>query len=267
MKQVLVIIKLGGSVITNKAETKPSPRISVINSLVQQIAKLYKSSQHAIILVHGAGSFGHPLAKKYELHKGMKTTEQKVGFGLTTQSMLALNALLMESILRRGVPAVSIPPHTLAMQSEGKLKNFNWQIIGEYLVSNQVPVLFGDGVLDDKWGCSILSGDTIASYLAQRLKAKKVIFLSDVDGIFDIDPKKNRSAKLISEITNRNLREVLKGIEQNNPHDVSGEMRGKILAIKKHLTGVEVNIANGLKSGILTGIMQNKKVGTRLLFA
>lgn len=261
----MLIIKLGGSVITQKESATPKARLKTINRLAKEIAQLWHQD-HKIILVHGAGSFGHPLAKKYELHKGMKTIEQKVGFGLTTQSMLALNALLMDILLRRGVPAVSIPPHTLVMQSEGKLKTLNYEILELYLGQDQVPVLFGDGVLDDKWGCSILSGDTVVPYLAQRLKAQKVIFLSDVDGIFDMDPKKNPSAKLIPEITTQNLEQILQGVTSGDRTDVTGEMQGKILAIKEHLSGIEVIVTNGLKRGSLVKAAQGEKIGTKLLF-
>ena len=64
----LVVLKLGGGLITEKSELctlKPD----VINKLAKLISKL-TGSGYRIILVHGAGSFGHLKAKKWHLHEG-----------------------------------------------------------------------------------------------------------------------------------------------------------------------------------------------------
>jgi isopentenyl phosphate kinase len=61
----MFIIKIGGSVITNKA-IQDSFKKDVLDNLAQQI----KKSKKDIIIVHGAGSFGHILAKKYNLNQG-----------------------------------------------------------------------------------------------------------------------------------------------------------------------------------------------------
>ena len=55
-----------------------------------------------------------------------------------------------------------------------------------------MPVLYGDVVLDveDKIKMAVLSGDQIVKYLAENLKPKKVVLGSDVDGIYNKDPKK-----------------------------------------------------------------------------
>lgn len=266
VRQGVVVIKLGGSVVTDKEASRSAPRTNVIRSLAGQIKSVYKSSKWKIILVHGAGSFGHPLAKKYNLQHGMRTPKQKVGFCLTDQKMLRLNSIIMSNLLKCSIPAVSLPPRAFVCQSGGKLKILNHELIRFYLEHDQVPVLFGDVVLDDKWGCFILSGDIIVSYLARKLKASKVVFLSDVDGIYEKDPKVDRKASKIDLINGDNLEKVLDGIAQKNPTDVTGEMRGKILAIKKNLKRVEVIITSGLLDGNLTSALRNQRIGTRLFF-
>lgn len=264
MIKPLIIIKLGGSVITDKNKTVPTLRTAAIKELSKEIRDLYKSGFYQIILVHGAGSFGHPLAKKYSLHLGMETEKQKYGFCLTDQKMLELNSSIMNYLLQFHVPAVSLSPRSFIQQSAGKLKDFNYQLIQSYLKQSHMPVLFGDVVLDDKWGCSIISGDTIIPYLAQKLKASQVIFLSDVDGIFDSDPKKNPKAKLISEVNNTNFKQVFKGLSLSGRDDVTGEMQGKIMNIKENLSGIGVSIVNGLKTGTLLKALNQQQVGTRI---
>lgn len=220
-------------------------------------------------MVHGSGSFGHPIVKKFNLHKGMQSLKQKLAYGKTIRNMLDLNGVIISSFLSASVPVVSLPPRGFVTQSGGRFKGFDCEIVVESLEQGLVPVLFGDAVLDDEWGCSILSGDTIVSYLAQKLKARSVIFLSDVEGIFDSDPRVNKTARLIPDITNDNLDQVLKVLKPENrleSNNVTGEMYGKIMAIKANLRGTEVLLANGFKPNILSQIIDSKRVGSRVYF-
>ena len=73
------IVKLGGSVITDKNQPFSIRKI-IISNLLTQI----KNSEKKIIIVHGGGSFGHPLAKEYQIHKGFnpEIDDQILGFGV-----------------------------------------------------------------------------------------------------------------------------------------------------------------------------------------
>jgi isopentenyl phosphate kinase len=64
----LTIIKIGGSVATFKEKIKPIFREKIVSQLAKEFSD-YRDShkKESFILVHGAGSFGHPLAKKYDL--------------------------------------------------------------------------------------------------------------------------------------------------------------------------------------------------------
>lgn len=261
----LVIIKLGGSVVTYKDSPTPKARLDTIKRLAKEITQIYQQNKYQLILVHGAGSFGHPIAKEYKLHRGMKTKQQKLAFSLMDQQMIELNSAVTQALLENNVPAISLPPRSFVQQSAGKFTGFDSQIIRNYLDQNQIPVLFGDGVLDSKWGCSIVSGDTLVSYLAKKLHAHQVIFLSDVDGIYTADPKRDPKAKLIPLITNKNLKEVLAGLTLSGRDDVTGEMMGKILELQRHLE-VEVLITNGLNDGSLLKAVGQYPIGTKLRF-
>ncbi|MBI2196015.1 isopentenyl phosphate kinase family protein [Candidatus Daviesbacteria bacterium] len=261
----LLIIKLGGSVITYKDSPTPKARLDTIKRLAKEIAQIYQQNKYQLILVHGAGSFGHPIAKKYNLHQGMKTKQQELAFSLMDQQMIELNSIIIQALLKNNLPAISLPPRSFVQQSAGKFAGFDSQIIKNCLDQNQIPVLFGDGVLDDKWGCSIISGDTIVSYLAQKLHTHQVIFLSDVDGIYTSDPKTDQTAKLIPEISNKNFNKVIKGLTPTKRHDVTGEMQGKIISLQRGLKDVPVAIVNGLKAKTLQQVLMQASTGTKLL--
>lgn len=264
MKKLLVI-KLGGSVVTYKDSLTPKARLDTIKRLAKEIAQIYRQNKYQLILVHGAGSFGHPIAKKYKLYQGMKTKQQKLAFSLMDQQVIELNSIIMVALLTYGVPVISLPPRSFVKQSAGKFEGFDYQIIKNYLDQNQTPLLFGDGVLDNKWGCSILSGDTIISYLAKKLKAERVIFLSDVDGIYTADPKANPAAKLIPEINDRNFNKIIKGLTSTKRQDVTGEMRGKFISLRRSLKGLPVMIVNGLKAQTLQQALIQASIGTKIL--
>ncbi|TSC64652.1 MAG: Amino acid kinase [Microgenomates group bacterium Gr01-1014_93] len=263
-KKELLVIKLGGSVITYKDSQIPKPRFNVIRRIAKEILALQKLG-YKIILIHGGGSFGHNLAKKYELIKGLRSKQSMTGFSRLLQSMNKLNLIITEVFRKLNLPIVSLPPHSFITQESGKLKFFDTRVIKQIINLGFIPVLYGDGVLDKNLGCSIISGDTIATYLGKKLKTKKVIFLSDVDGIFDNNPN-NPNAKLIPEINNGNFDGVFMGIKSTGRNDVTGEMAGKLFAIKTQLKKTKVKIINGNKKGNLEKAVNDQKTGTTLFF-
>ena len=259
----LIIVKLGGSVVTFKDSPVPKARISAINRLSKEIFGVYKQG-FKIILVHGAGSFGHPLAKKYNLTQGLKDETSCIGFTETALAMLQLNQIIIKSLQKIGLPAVSLPPHTFITQTNNRLDNFDTSIINNFVKKGFVPVLYGDPVIDKKIGCSILSGDVIIPYLAKKLKAEKIIFLTDVDGIFTDDPRKNPQAKLLKRIGNKNLQKVLAFLKSSGRDDVTGEMNGKILSLMNAGLRCPATVTNGLKPNNLIAAVLGKQVGTKL---
>jgi len=78
----LIIIKIGGSVITKKESNKP--KISAGN--INRIANLLKNFRQPYVLVHGVGSFGHPLVKKTGIDKSVISKEQILAFAKTQKT-------------------------------------------------------------------------------------------------------------------------------------------------------------------------------------
>jgi len=88
----IILLKLGGSLLTDK--NKPfSIREDVVRSVIQQIIDANKK----IILIHGGGSFGHPLAKKYNISTGIDSSisNQILGLTETHQSMNKFNSRII----------------------------------------------------------------------------------------------------------------------------------------------------------------------------
>lgn len=268
MKKKLVIIKLGGSIITNKDINVATPNLKIINSLVLQIKRIHFTEEYNIVLVHGAGSYGHPIVKKYNLQNGLYTDSQKLAFAKAEILLAELTQIITDKLTASKCPAVSIAPHSFLIQKAKKLVDIRTDIVCGFLERSMIPVLFGDIVLDNKIGCSIISGDVIVSSLAKKLKPDKVIFLSDVDGVYEENPKLNKYTKQIQQINEKNVISVIKRLSIFNTNDVTGEMAGKIQAIKSDLKRIHVVITSGLiPNRLMDTVLKRKLVGTELFFA
>ena len=125
------------------------------------------------------------------------------------------------------IPTVSMQPSSFIQTRNKRIIHADMDLITKYLELGFVPVLYGDVVLDmdPKIKMAVLSGDQIIKYLAENLKPEKVILGSDVDGIFNKDPKKNPDASLIKVVTSHHDLESNRGTQTV---DVTGGMGGKL---------------------------------------
>ncbi|MCX8175053.1 MAG: isopentenyl phosphate kinase [Candidatus Micrarchaeota archaeon] len=241
------ILKLGGSAITIKSGWMRANKIAIAR-LAQAVARAWKKGARNLIIVHGAGSFGHPLVLKWGLDGGVRTPRQKVACFRTHLACCSLSALLTGALVENGVPAVSIPPMDIIRSKNRRIASFNTKPVFAALGSGRVPVLFGDMVPDSKLGYSVCSGDQIAAYLGK--KASRVILASNVDGVM-------AKGRLVPLITRRNYAKISRHLSGSSSPDVTGGMAGKIkemLSIRK-----PVFIANASKPSRITALLLGKK--------
>jgi len=237
----MFIIKLGGSVITEKSKQECFQQ-NVMDNLAEEINKADKE----VILVHGAGSFGHILAKQYELNDGYKNYSQIKGFSITHAMVQKLNSLVLDSLHNHGVPAVSIAPHSTLRLNNHNLDKMNYKIFEDYLDKHFTPVTFGDVALDKKLGFSICSGDLLVKALAKYFKPEKVIFVLDEDGLYTSNPKTNENAEFIASIAPKKLRRLTTSLDDHA--DVTQGMKGKINTISELVkSGIDTVLLNGNK--------------------
>jgi isopentenyl phosphate kinase len=249
----LIVVKLGGSAITDKRRPCKARR-PVIERLARELAPFAGE----LLLVHGAGSFGHIGAAEYKLRDGLKGRKSVLGAAIVQREVRELNQIVLKALTDAGVPAVSMPPGALVRFSSGSLSEYDIRPFRDALAKGMVPVTFGDVVQDVDQGVAICSGDVLVKLLASEFKAKAAVFASDVDGVFDADPKKNKSAKLIEEIDP--LRPFAFKTGKTKVKDVTGAMAGKIeSALDVAALGADVYIVNGLAPGRLGALLAGKK--------
>lgn len=267
-----LLIKIGGSCISDKslllkALSLNSPDINetlklnfkVIDQIADDIGTVYKTMKKIIILT-GVGTPGHYTVLKYKLHKGNnKTFEQHMGL---LEAQVAVNRLrqeLLESFLKHNLPAVQFYASSMYESDKMRIVKGFTDNMEKFLSLGMVPVISGDMVPDISMGYSVLSGDQILADLAKKFNPKKIIYGSDVDGVFDSDPKSHPESKLIPELTKTKLEEIIAVISGS---DASGQMKGKLLEIKNLMDAgfKEIILLNLTEKGRLQKVLNLESV-------
>jgi len=192
-----VVVKLGGGLITDKSRlcTVLPDRLT---GLANAIAAIQEAGKQ-VVLVHGAGSFGHLRAREWNLVGGrqsgplnIETTDgcssQDEAVELVRSEMDTLNGYVTAALAEAGVGCSIHPPRDWV---EGTGPSFTGNV--QLLASDDenVQVTYGDVVAvqgDREFG--ILSGDDLAFRLATELPdVEALVFaLGDVEGLMDVTP-------------------------------------------------------------------------------
>ena len=256
----MYILKLGGSVITDKTK-----ECSFRKQVMDNLAKKIKKANKQIILIHGAGSFGHIQAKKYRLNEGYRREGQLHGFSVTHEMVQRLNSMVLKSLQDNAIPAVSISPHSVVKLDDHKLASMNYNVFDEYLKKKFTPVTFGDVVLDKKLSFSICSGDLLAMALTNHFKPEKVVFVIDEDGLYTSNPKINKNAKLIESTTFDELKKFRTFADTHA--DVTGGMGGKIETIRTiSKLGIDTVLLNGNKPDRLYKVLVGEDTKSTIVY-
>jgi isopentenyl-diphosphate delta-isomerase len=258
MEHNIIIIKFGGSIITDKSRPF-SLRTDRISALCEQIARFYfeeirKPNPRKILLVHGGGSFGHPMANQYEIHKGLnfKIQNQILGLSKTHSAMQKLNAEICNAMEQKSLPYLVFPPVICFEKSQNdNIKFKNQENLLQTIEMNIIPIFFGDIIFIKENNFGILSGDTIIEYFAENIswitqgttKVSKIIYVFDQDGILYETESGERK---IFDVLNPNLIDSFAELNLKKTIDVTGSIKNKLDSIAKIARcGVDIELING----------------------
>ena len=225
----LTILKLGGSVITDK-DSPETVDDDALDSVVAAIADSGVVTGDAgsiagddgpagLIVVHGGGSFGHVHAAEH----GVSTTDGTHDPAAVTAihgAMKQLNSVVVDRLQAAGVPAVPVHPLSAAARDADAELSLPTAAVAGLRAEGFVPVLHGDVIAHAGKGVTVLSGDEIVTGLAERLGASRVGLCSTVPGVLDSD------GDVIETI--REFESVAAALGDSDSTDVSGGMAGKV---------------------------------------
>lgn len=269
-----IVLKLGGGLITEKGELR-EPRFDIIEQCANEIKQIMLSG-YEVILVHGAGSYGHLMAKEFRIAEGKISnfshhfsdcSSQEEAVAQIRKDMLELNQYIVSALEAVQVECHTFPTHVWARntgpQFEGDLTQFT------SLQSNHVSICYGDVVdCDGDAEFGILSGDDLVYRLASEISdVRRVVFgLGGVDGVLEQPPEQGKEQLLIPLMNpNRDF-----SSEHQHEIDVTGGIGLKVSrSLDLAKAGIEVIFVNGEVPGRLTDASKNDPViGTKFaLFA
>ena len=253
-KNDLIVIKYGGNVFIDR---------NIFNNFIKDISVLNKLGL-SIVVIHGGG----PRIKR-ELDKsniqskfiqGLRVTDEKI-INVVEDVLIDFNKDIVNSLKEKNTEAVSI--HTkennvieVVQESEelgfvGKPNKINNDIINNILEKNLVPIISPLGLKDNQ--TYNINGDTAAGAIAKSLKARRLILMTNIEGVLD------KNKKLIEEVSSSEILQMIKD------ETITGGMIPKINtcldAVNNGVTGVV--IVDGRKPhSILFELFSDKGAGT-----
>ena len=269
-KKKIIILKIGGGLITDK-NIEFSIRESILDAIILDIIKSGKQ----LILVHGGGSFGHPLAKKFSIQSGYndEIQDQLIGLIKTNSAMLKLNNIIVDKFINLNFQVFPFHPSSMFfLKNTNNLLFSGINSIRKALSLGITPILYGDTIFTNEKGFEILSGDRIILELCKCFNDSidKVIFSMEQDGLIGwITNKKDGLPKILENIDCDQLDSVCLD-DLGNKIDVTGGIHGKLNNIKSIAKmGININLINGLKPNLLyysltgTDIQGTKIIGKK----
>tara|TARA_Y100000746_G_scaffold48517_1_gene37577 strand:+ start:131 stop:979 length:849 start_codon:yes stop_codon:yes gene_type:complete len=250
-----IVIKYGGNVFIDR---------NIFNNFIEDISILNKLGL-SIIVIHGGG----PRIKK-ELEKsniqskfirGLRVTDQKI-INIVENVLIDFNHDIRNSLSEQGSKAVSINtkenniieviPEAEELGFVGKPNKINIDLIENIINENFIPIISPLGLGENNQTYNI-NGDTAAGAIAKSLKCRRLLLMTNVEGVLD------KNKKLIEEIYSSEILEMIKN------ETITGGMIPKINtcldAINNGVTAVGIIDARP-KHSILFELFSDKGSGT-----
>jgi acetylglutamate kinase len=254
-KSETIVIKYGGNVLIDR---------SIFNNFIEDIGILNKLGL-SIVVVHGGGPRIKRELEKSNIAtkfiKGLRVTDKNI-IDIVEKVLIDFNNDIVNSLNKKGSKAVSIntkskniinvSPENEELGFVGIPEKINNNTINELIENNQIPVVAPLGLGKDNQAYNI-NGDTAAGAIAKSLKSRRLLLMTNVEGVL------NKDKKLISEISSSKILDMIKD------ETITGGMIPKInTCLDSVNNGVRgVVIMDGRKShSILNEIFSDTGAGT-----
>lgn len=248
-----IAIKIG----TNTLSKGGAVDSGYIRSVAGQVAELAKSGREVVIITSGAIGMGAGRLKKTKSVSGIQMR----------QACAAVGQPLLMTEYRKAFDKFALTCAQVLLTTEvlnNRKTYLNLKNAVETLLKlGVVPILNeNDCVSTAEIGTAFGDNDKLSALVASKLDADVLILLSDIDGLYDKDPKKHDDAKLVKavyEITS----EILKSAGSKGSTFATGGMKSKLEAVKiASNAGCRIVLADGRVKNVITKIIAGADIGT-----
>jgi glutamate 5-kinase len=247
-----IAIKVGSNILTDSKDTLNTKRM---NSLAKGIAEVQDMGHQVVIVSSGAVAAG---MKRLGLKKRPRDIKLKQAAAAVGQSALMWTYERSFKKHRKKVAQVLLTRDDLA---DRKMYINAKNTLSTLLSYGVIPIINeNDTVAVDE--IRFGDNDQLAALVASLVEADRLIILSDVDGLYEEDPKKKPSAALITHVESITP-QMVKLAGKSSTAVGTGGMYSKLLAAQKALrSGVTVNIINGKRPSLLVALIKGSSHGT-----
>ncbi|MCH7949713.1 MAG: glutamate 5-kinase [Candidatus Dadabacteria bacterium] len=250
-----VIVKIGSSVLTDKDGSLSE---SIFEKLAREISKIRDKNIEVIVVSSGAIASG---MKKLGITKRPKEISMKQAIAASGQSTLIWHYERAFSAFNQNVAQILL---TLdGFLDRKRFLNARKTLI-TLLAMGIIPIVNENDTVAVE---EIMLGDNdnLAAHITSLIEADLLIMLTDIEGLYNKDPRNNEDAELIS-LIERIGEEIENTAGDTFGRTTIGGMKTKIEAAKKAAAfGVPTIIANGKNGSVLEDIFDGKEVGTLFL--
>lgn len=244
-----IVIKIGSSLLIEDGKV----RKQWLKNLAQDIATLHQQNSEIIIVTSGAVALGRSILKKSDSTK--LTLPQKQACASAGQ--IKLMSAYYDIFAKENLAIAQIL--LTASDCNARERFFNCQnTITNLLVNQAIPIINeNDSIAVDE--IKIGDNDRLASRVAQMVNADLLILFSDIDGLYDKNPKIYSDAKFIKEV--RAIDSKIEKMAKGSSSKVgTGGMTTKIQAVKMlHNSNCHTIITSGIENNALQKLFQKNK--------
>ncbi len=257
---MLIFLKLGGSLITDKAKPH-SVRLSTMERVLTEIKDASRADPGMQLLIgHGSGSFGHTPAKKYSTRSGVYTEKDWFGFTQVFTEARALDRIFTELLISSGIAFQSFPPCVCLTTSRRKPLHYDLEALRTSFQHHGNAVIYGDVIFDLDLHASILSTEELFLWLAPLLRPERILLAGLDAGVFEDYPKCNLLTPRISK-----SQKLGAGVNSSSQVDVTGGMLEKVRCMQQCcqlVPGMTASIFSGDAPGNVYKALLGEELGT-----
>ncbi len=254
-KNELIVIKYGGNVFIDR---------EIFNNFISDL-KILNELGLSVIVVHGGGPrIKRELDKsniKSKFIRGLRVTDKKI-INIVENVLIDFNNDIVKSLGEKGTKGVSIntknnniihvDPESSELGFVGVPKKIEFDVINKILKKNFIPVISPLGLGKDLQTYNI-NGDTAAGAIAKSLKSRRLLLMTNVEGVLD------KNKKLIQEVSSSKILEMIK--DETITEGMIPKINTCLDAINNGVTAVAI-IDGRKKHSILFEIFSDKGSGT-----
>lgn len=260
-----ILIKIGSNVLTQE---NYALNTDLLENICNQVAELIKAGNQVGIVSSGAVASGR--------HDYVSQPDDE---DLTTKRVLA--SIGQCRLLNKYHKYFSVHNLTIAQalltnndfKSAENKKNIA-EVLKKLFQKGYIPIINENDVVstkeleikDQHFG----DNDMLSAQTAILIGADQLVILTDVDGLYNCNPKNNQAAEIIPEVTDLNRAIFCFVDEEKNSTKSRGGMESKLKAVRLAVnSGIEAFIVNGNRKNILIDLLIEKKenIGTRFKVA